>query len=1117
MVSSKWKRLVLVLIVLLGILLGGMFMFSSYFAKKGFDLASDYLKNNYGLDVEVSSITGSFFGGFKLKGVYVTYKGKPILESKMLFIKPSWGDLIKKELKLKSINMVGAKIYYDHILEFVSAIPKDEDERGIKLPVKTFLLNDSFVIANFGKIYLKSFNLKADDEKFVVVFDASFKTLPVKGIVDFGIEENLLEVRSAILDIGSSGELFFNGKVLPVLNLSGKVNELAVKDLAVFWPNIKGSFGGVLSLKFELKGLPEDIKANGEILLQKATFWDMALGDIKGKWEYKDDVLEVRDIRTFGKRAFFDLKGDVVMKTSTLPPKAKYYVVIKHLDLRKFLSKSIDGIVNFIKIAGDMDFATKSGNFKVSGKDLSFYGQRVDSFGIDFTLRDNRLLNYSGTFVLNGEMLSIKGSGLLPKNIKGSLSGGRLILNKLLPQRVAKDLSLKAGLYADLNYYFTQEGGLSLKGKVFTKKASIFGGKISRFLVNFVLSGNKLNIQNAVCSLEGMSFNLNGSVDLKKDVTSSLLNLNGSVNVADLNKVKGFVLKLINKGINLPHLAGRCDVSFKVKGVVRRPDILFNASSLKLKVADKLLLKGITCDGKVLENKALDIGFNIKQVDYGSFVALVSDVSSKMSLSDKGINIVDLKARSFGGKVILSGSIPSKNGIAVSVLNIDLSRVYDALPIKYDFGIYGRMNLKATIFGDFKNPYVNLSGDVDGLKIGEVEFKSAFFRGKGNLNSFIIDDILLTATKGSIKGKKIFSWDSSGLKVEFDLLGNNVDAGVVSAFVQSLKDKFKGSFDFNIVGSYSDGVIDTKGSLKSLLLSFYNAKIKSLKTHFVLKDNVLDVKPITFNAYDGNIDGDFSYNLKTSSWKAKFKGDSIKLNPFLKDVALKKGDITGIVRFDISLKGRQSAVSTVYGNGNVVATDGLLKNFTAIESVLKLFGLPGIRYKRASFVFDIGIDGINLIPGSRITAYADDPLYRYLSVNGKIGFDGKLNLSCAGNVNVSALNALLGALRGFILLGEGFKSPEEMLSNLLGNIFKELKKSDFKNIKFKIKGTYKKPKISDLQIDMNLLDGQNQKKKTSNQVGINISIPVGEGEGSADVKEQIKKQIIENIFKQVNP
>ncbi|MDI9392992.1 MAG: hypothetical protein QM449_07020, partial [Synergistota bacterium] len=262
----------------------------------------------------------------------------------------------------------------------------------------------------------------------------------------------------------------------------------------------------------------------------------------------------------------------------------------------------------------------------------------------------------------------------------------------------------------------------------------------------------------------------------------------------------------------------------------------------------------------------------------------------------------------------------------------------------------------------------------------------------------------------------------------------------------------------------------------------------------------------------------------TGRWNIRAAVRGADIDQTVRAVTDLDGSISGKGDLDLSLSGAFGRHVLVTGRGNLSATEGEISGFNALKSISSAYGMSSIRYRMIDANFKIDGNVVTLLPGSRATAYVDDPLYRYLNVDGPAGPGGNLNLYCSGLVNVQALNTLLGAIQGLATAGSA--SPEALLEGLIGGVVGGLGRQDFRDTNFRIGGTWSNPSFHSFRIapaqgavqPLPESDGVGQTQQNGTQHKVTISIPTGEGSGTPpDTGEDIKRQVIEQLLRNILP
>ena len=195
------------------------------------------------------------------------------------------------------------------------------------------------------------------------------------------------------------------------------------------------------------------------------------------------------------------------------------------------------------------------------------------------------------------------------------------------------------------------------------------------------------------------------------------------------------------------------------------------------------------------------------------------------------------------------------------------------------------------------------------------------------------------------------------------------------------------------------------------------------------------------------------------------------------------------------------------------------------EAVSKMIGGNPLRFRSALFTFTLDGHTIYIIPGSRISAPLEDPVYKYITLDGSVTTQQKIDLSCMGNVNIRALNALVAGLQGVLTatVEGGGVDTGELLRNFLGNTITGLSKNEFRDVSLRVAGKPGEMTFSDVEIqapakmDMLPLALQNPDGyKEDRGVKLRLEIPVGPGserDARGDVGGQLSGQILDQLIK----
>ena len=212
------------------------------------------------------------------------------------------------------------------------------------------------------------------------------------------------------------------------------------------------------------------------------------------------------------------------------------------------------------------------------------------------------------------------------------------------------------------------------------------------------------------------------------------------------------------------------------------------------------------------------------------------------------------------------------------------------------------------------------------------------------------------------------------------------------------------------------------------------------------------------------------------------------------------------------------------GGGKLEVLNGEVSGFDGAKAVSKMIGGKPLRFSSAMFTFSLDGHTIYIIPGSRVSAPQGDPVYKYVTLDGSVTAEQKVELSCMGNVNIRALNALVAGIQGVLAAtveSGGSTNSDELLKNFLGNTITGFSKNEFRDVSLNISGKPGDMKFSNVKIASPVrMDAMPSALKNpegykeDKGLKLKIEIPVGPGGGrSESVGGQIGGQLLDQLIK----
>jgi hypothetical protein len=623
---------------------------------------------------------------------------------------------------------------------------------------------------------------------------------------------------------------------------------------------------------------------------------------------------------------------------------------------------------------------------------------------------------------------------------------------------------------------------------------SVAGIPIRQMRLSGTYENDKLFVPETVLLVPGGSLSFRGEVGLPKG-GEPVLHLSGSLVNLDL--------KTLSESWDTD-VSGRLKGSLEVSGAV---------SDAKLSV--------------IVESDALAV----TSTD-------VRDLRLDFSGTTKNVDVRSVRAKINGGTLEGKGSLTfgrrGKMQVDMQAKGIDIRALLAQFGV--DGGVGGRLDGTLSLQGTPGRPELSVKV-TSPLTIKEtlLDRLTATIvspaRGKFDMNATgYLGDLTLT-----LKGHMERNEKGWGYAVESGLL--DLDR-LVTAKMPSMKGQFSGDIKARVTGRLSGGRRGRRRSEKpvekstspppiNILISLPTFSVAGMQLRNIalpirVEGDQATIRNGTGLVYDGKIDVEADVSMPDQKWSATTKITGLDIGqaaePFMKE-----GAVVGSADVNIRLKGDYGALMMVFANGDFRAGEGYIHRFGILDKIAE-DGRISFKEIRGSFFWD-GKD-LWLNPGTQATAKERDPLYRYFAINGPLGLMGKgLGLNCKGRFDIHALDILLGALKSaFQLMTGGLSGGGQILRQAVGKLVGYTER-DFQDVTFELKGSWQELQLLNLKIDKSLenylpINQLNEKdtqiKENQKKIQFNITVPTGPGgDDETDAQGQFKKQLIDNIFNQM--
>ncbi len=1091
------------------------------------DVGTDYVaqtaknltRDRLGAELSIETVSGNPLTGFTAQSLDLSLEESTIITVREVRVRLDLLSLVKGSPQIRSVKLDGADV---DIHELAKLELRKTDSASAVLPELTFGFTDCTVRSKAGDFLLEEGVITLEPGKFQVESSLEFKGVQAKGEASFLAGEGKLSLVNLDMRIGT-GRLELSGDLFPEVDAGGTLVNMDMETLGQLWPVLGGKFSGTFSTNIKAYGDWPNVGARGDIAIDKGTVYGISLQGARSSWWFRGEKLWFEDITGFANGS--PLSGAAGLVFSGLPPETHLKLTGTEVNLNTW-KKTFP----WLSFAGgnleslEIDLIRRSagvftGRVSFSAPSMEIAKQHLEAVRASLELEDDRSIKVD----MNGKWFDT------PVNTKGTvnLSGGAPSLDLTV---TGKGLALhkasaiipagKPALQGDAEGTVRILGNVNsprFEGELKSEKIRVMEELVNSPRIAFSYDGKNITMKSFSASWRGLPIKGSGTVSgLGTDEAS--LNLSGTTGKINASVLEGFIPALSG---NKP--AGDIEASWKLSGPVQKPSLALDVKSADLTFPGPVSLKNVAASASVSlpsqnTEAILKVEAKADSASWGDFS--ITGLTGKFSTGKGFLRVDDFSGKLLSGNLDASGIInlaKEKGGKPVIDLDCELSQGDLAAFSKKGFPLSGQ------VFGSFK-----VTGPLDGLSVvfeaGSPELsirgymlKSVAASGTAGMEGVTVEAFSAAIGEGSLEGKGSVSLSGESPAAEFSVIGTGVDLAYLTREVKAARNAgIEGTVDVSLKGSLAGGAWAGDGEVFAERLSSYGFTAEDLYAPVSLEGKLAKIQKAQGSVYDGSLLANATLDLGTNVWKIDAEVFGFDIAKAVNAAFNIGGHITGTGTLKASIEHGKSQAMPLTGQGHFTATEGEISGFKAVEAITAAYGGTGIRYNRATSHFSLGGNMITLMPGSTITAPPGDPLYRYMMVDGILGFSSNLDLHCSGNLNVQALNIFFGALEG--LLGTETLDARQMLQNFLGGFLGGMSRKDFRDVSFDITGTWDKPTITKLKIvvpekgpDPIPTTDEDENRKGSQQK-INIEIPTGGSSSGESVGDQIRQQILQQIF-----
>ena len=658
----------------------------------------------------------------------------------------------------------------------------------------------------------------------------------------------------------------------------------------------------------------------------------------------KDDVVNVEGKLAYGKKKNIDLTTKA--KNINLKNLHKVLTIIAQtLNVPNQLKDvSITGLLDadFI-IKSDFQKLKSSGTAKVINAQIKHntLPYTISNINANVNLDNNNILIEQAEALLNSTPIKIVGKvnedvsydiNIFSENLK--LKNIIQLFKIKLPVTVNKgDLSLTTQISGKLNKSINADSNIVLTDLLIIEPNSKLPLNIKNAQVNFKTDSKKYN-GNVVLSDVSASYqkmpirakSLNISFDDKKiiipenelfivkspfkysGVINDYLNKPNAIISFDGNLFSSNLAEIIKEFINQPHKA----------------------------------LGQLKTNGKItLNNSSADIKMEVKadSQNYLSYLVIKellnkpSKLTLDASLKDNNLrlksvslkeNIEDVKAEIIG----INGSVNFEKNVVLEDLKLIVPNT-----VSFSTNFFGGEDISLTadllLDGIISNPIIKGRANIASLNI--KKYLTAIRNADVNFEQ---NKIKVTAPDVQINNSKLNLYAEIEKKIKDKLELSNVNLLCANLDVNTLFELIEKE-----ANPFAKSLITVKNGIAIINnFSILDLKARDISADFSLNDNVLNVKNISANAYNGEVSGGFDYDIPHSNLQINLNGKNIDMKSSLYDLCKLDDNIAGIADFqtDISMVTGEynSVLNSLNGNLNFKSTNGKMGTLGKFEYYL---------------------------------------------------------------------------------------------------------------------------------------------------------------------------------------
>lgn len=1033
---KKYKKQIFIIFIILAALVSICFIPIN--ASKLIPKIEEQIAKDLGLDVHIEKLTLRLGPSIKLKTplMHVLYQdGRKFAQFNGIKLYIGYLSLFKNNPSIKNVVAKKAIIKLKSNDEQFNNLTSKYNEKSFRdlpdISLKSYSItfqnsinNENYYLNgqdleltklnNFKNYKLKSKgNFNVNNKKYLS-YDLSI-------IPQFEIPENIKQFNAEEL-INQMVEMDFHSDIIADLKIYKVQNDIFQASGFVNIDNIS-----VLD--------PTQKNSKSFIYL---TFWGDKAGILSNIYTSQDKKVYVEGMVNNSKKPILDIK----VKTDEIQIEDLYkkIKVITNISGLKNI-KTVNGTLNAnFMLKGDLNKLKSNGFMKISNAKITMDGLNIDKINSEIDFNNNAINIINAIGYANNSPILLKGK--IDKSVDLELLMSKVDMKYLCP--------LSSGV---------KNGALSLAAKFFGTLNNL-SHKENLLIENLEILKNDNEIK-----LDSIQ------LDTNKNNTAYITNLNLKNNYTEPVKIPSLKLIFEEGNIKIPntdiYMANSKLTAFSnitnytsepsfntvIKGFINSKDIKkFSNTSANYPI-------NINITGnKYLQNVNSQVFFE-KPIIFDEPVLL--NLSTRTD--KKSIKIDDLSLFSFTGKLSddLKQNLKGAKKIVLTGLVENLSE-----PILKNVRLFIPQQLNL----HFADTIMQTKGDlfINGKYnqpeiIGQMSINNLFNQQlQMSLNNTILDfskntinidapAVKLADTAFSFNGNL-----STDISQKIELKNINIKSKYLNT------DTILMYKDFPTLKILPLVISDGKIYSERISANIYSSPLymTAFSANFSMKKDVLQLKNIIAEMFNGKLAGSLDYNLKDEQFNSNLMGRNVSAAPIFDIISHRKDTISGVMDFDTSLKGELTSKNSLNGdikfivnNGrmstlgklehllyaqNVIADNMLRTSLSVVTKAITLKDTGLFKYLRGDVKLENGIANINLLQSQGPLMalfikgqYQPQTDYAKLTVLGRLSDEIISGLGAFGDFSLNKLMIMLtGENNSYNILPEDFdKIPQLPMKN----------------------------------------------------------------------------------------